>query len=118
MNSGLVAFIFGLLALISAWVMGKAKGKEETTTRISGEITIQKQKAAQAEAEADLLKDSTPIVIEAATRQTEAEKEYERTLVDISKASRESDMDAMKAIAQAMAEKALRMGATPKGGDK
>lgn len=112
MNSGLVAFIFGLLALISAWVMGKAKGKEETTTKISGEITIQKQKAVQAEKEAEMVKDSTPIVTETVREQALAEAEYEQTIESLTKAHDRNDRDTMLEIAKALAQKAISKGAS------
>ena len=48
------AFLAGIILIIGAWIFGKASGKKETKTKISGEITIQKQKTEKAEAERDI----------------------------------------------------------------
>ena len=45
------AFLFGLFLLFASAFLGKLSGKKETKTKISGEITILKQKAEKAEKE-------------------------------------------------------------------
>ena len=52
--SGIYAFILGIVAVIGAWLFGKAKGTSETKTKISGQVIIEKQKAEKAEKEKDL----------------------------------------------------------------
>ena len=52
--SGVYAFLVGILAVVGAWIFGKAKGTKETKTKISGELTIEQQKTQKAEAEKDI----------------------------------------------------------------
>lgn len=54
MNSGIVAVILGIIALLGAWFFGKSKGKEETKTEMSKEIATEKAKAEEAEFEKEL----------------------------------------------------------------
>ena len=54
MSVGLIAFIVGALAVVLAYLGGWRSSKKETTTKLSGEITIQRQKAETAQKERDL----------------------------------------------------------------
>lgn len=105
--SGIYAFLLGIAAILGAFIFGKAKGTKETTTKIKGEVTIQRT-------EKELVKDVTPLVVETAKEQTEAQAEYEATVHEIGQASKASDMDWMKRIASDLAKKALEKGATEK----
>lgn len=50
----MTAFLMGIVLVIGALFFGRSMGKKETKTKISGEITIQKQRAEKAEAERDI----------------------------------------------------------------
>ncbi len=112
MSGGLVATAVALVILLMTYLFGKKEGKDSTTTKISGEVTIQKQKAVQAETEAEMVKDSTPIVTEAVREQTQAEAEYEQTIESLTKAHDRNDRDTMLEIAKALAQKAISKGAS------
>lgn len=56
------AFLFGLFLLIASAFLGRLSGKKETKTKISGEITILKQKAEKAEKEKDLALGTAEII--------------------------------------------------------
>ena len=112
--NGLSAFLLGLVALLGAFLFGRAKGSSETVTKVKGEVTIEKAKAEKAEAERDLLKDSTPLVTEAVKAQAEARTEYDTVMHDIESARKTNDMGSLLEIARQMAQKALDKGATAK----
>ncbi len=118
MSGGLIATIASLVLLLATYLFGKNKGKEETTTKISGEVTIQRQKAVQAETEADLLSEVAPVAVKAADGMAKAETEYEDAMSRIDEAVRVNDMDALKDISRMLALKAREMGASDKGGPK
>jgi len=59
---GIYAFILGIVAVIGAWIFGKAKGSSDTKTKISGQVVIEKQKAEKAEKEKDVALETAQIV--------------------------------------------------------
>lgn len=62
--NGIYAFLAGILAIVIAFVAGKRKGTEQTKTKISGQIVIEKQKADKAEKEKELVVEASHIVRE------------------------------------------------------
>ena len=58
--SGVYAFLIGVLAVIGAWIFGKAKGSKTTETKIKGEVTILRK-------EKEIQKEVTPVVAETAS---------------------------------------------------
>ena len=73
--NGLYAFILGIVAVIGAWLFGKAKGTSETKTKISGQVIIEKQKAEKAEKEKELALETAKIV-SGQTAESNALNEY------------------------------------------
>ena len=103
--SGVYAFLIGVLAVIGAWIFGKAKGSKATETKIKGEVTILRK-------EKEIQKEVTPVVAETASAMGAAQAEYEQTLKQIEKAGRNNDMSSLLDIARSMAQKAAERGAT------
>ena len=102
MSDGILYAIIGALILALAGLFGKA-GK----SRVKEENKVLKT-------ENDLRKDITPIAVNSAVKQNQAQAEYEATKQDIEKAKKSNDMDWMQKIASELAEKALSMGAREK----
>ena len=104
--SGIYAFLLGIVALIASFIFGKANGTKATKTKISGQVTIEKQKAEKAETEKEL-------VIEAAkeVKQTTAEQEaikgyFEEFRRDYVEAEEHEDIDYAIEAARRLAERA------------
>lgn len=112
MSGGLIGFLIGALAIVGAWLFGKVKGSSETKTKISGEVTIEKAKAAKAETEKGLVSDATPLVTKAASGQAKAEAEYSETVRQLETARKSNDMQSVMDIARQLAERMKAKGAT------
>lgn len=102
MSDGILFSIIAVLSLVVAGLFGRA-GK----TRLKTENKVLKT-------ENDLRKDITPIAVNSAVKQNQAQAEYEATKQDIEKAKKSNDMDWMQKIASDLAKKALEMGAREK----
>ena len=62
--NGVYAFLAGVVLIVLAFVTGKKKGSDETKTKISGQIVVEKQKADKAEKEKELVVEASHIVRE------------------------------------------------------
>lgn len=97
---GIYAFIIGAIAIIASFLFGK----RSTTTKISGEVTIQKERAEKAERKAELSKDISETVVDVAKSQSEAKTEIEKASADLKTAEVQHDTNAAIEVAKRLAQ--------------
>lgn len=105
---GIYAFVAGVVALIVAFLFGRKRGVDTTTTKISGEVTIQRERAEKAEHEAELAKNVSETVVEVAKAQQSVIAEINEAETRLDTAKKQRDVDAAIEIARRLAEIAIK----------
>lgn len=104
--NGIYAFLLGILAIIGAFVFGKAKGTSDTKTKISGQVTIEKKKAEKAETEKELVTQAAQTVREHTAETDAIDGYFEEFRRDYVEAQEHENIDYAIAAAQRLAERA------------
>lgn len=94
---GIYAFLVGIVSLFLAWILGRKRGVDETTTKIKGEVTIQQSKADKSEKESTLMETAAKEVLSMKTQN------LSDVSAEIDEARRQGDWDKAKEIAMKMA---------------
>lgn len=97
---GVYAFVIGAIAIIASFIFGW----RSTTTKISGEVTIQKERAEQAERKAELSQNVSETVVDVAKKQSEAKTEIEKASADLKTAEVQHDTNAALEVARRLAQ--------------
>ena len=100
------AFLFGLLLLFASAFLGKLSGKKETKTKISGEITILKQKAEKAEKEKDLALGTAGIINAQTAEQQSLNDFFNEFETKVAEAKKEENPSIAIDAARVLSEKA------------
>lgn len=101
---GIYAFIAGVVAIIVAFLFGKKNGSDTTRTKISGEVTIERERAEKAEHEAELAKGVSESVVELAKQQSTIKEEIQQAEKDITSADQRRDTNAAIEVAKRLAK--------------
>ena len=104
MNSGIVAFLLGIVALVGAWFFGKSKGKEETKVKLSKEIATEKAKAEQKEFEKELAQYVAETTVDTVKKENEIQKQEISLLDELMVAKETGDEARLFDIADKLAE--------------
>ena len=104
--NGIYAFLLGIAAVIGAWIFGKVNGTKETKTKISGEITIQKQKTEKAEKERDLAVSSAQTVSQSTAESDAINRYFDEFEGELRESKKTGNTDYAIEAAKKLAERA------------
>ena len=102
----MTAFLMGIVLVIGALFFGKSLGKKETKTKISGEITIQKQRAEKAEAERDIAVATAQTVSQKTANDVAIEQYFDEFEREVQTAKNEDNILLSIEAARKLAERA------------
>lgn len=104
--NGVYAFLAGIIVILLAFVTGKKKGSEETKTKISGQIVVEKQKADKAEKEKELVVEASHIVRENTAEANALDEYFDEFEEKLAEAKSEGNASYAIEAAKALAQKA------------
>lgn len=102
----MTAFLMGIVLVIGALFFGRSMGKKETKTKISGEITIQKQRAEKAEAERDIAVATAQTVSQKTANDVAIEQYFDEFEREVQTAKNEDNILMSIEAARKLAERA------------
>lgn len=104
--SGIYAFLAGIAAILIAFLCGKKRGTDQTTTKISGQVIIEQQKAEKAEKEKDLALETAKIVSGSTAENNALNEYFDEFEEKLSEAKKEQNPSLAIAAAQSLAQNA------------
>lgn len=102
--------LYGVIGIIAVFILtyfcGKWRGKEQTTTKISGQVVIEQQKAVKAEKEKDLALETAKIVSDTTAENNALNEYFEEFEAKVNEAKQEQNPALAIAAAQSLAQRA------------
>ena len=102
--------LYGVIGIIAVFILtyfcGKWRGKEETTTKISGQVVIEQQKAKKVEKEKDLALETAKIVSGSTAENNALNEYFEEFEQKVTEAKQEQNPELAIAAAQSLAQRA------------
>ena len=104
MNSGIVAFLLGIAALVGAWFFGKSKGKEETKVKLSKEIATEKAKTEQEKFEKEIAQYVAKTTVDTVNEESYIQKQEDTLMTELLVAKEKGNEADLFEIANKLAE--------------